>query len=166
MRVKDAAFLGSHRLADLLLHLQNLLAGLNEGFLETIDFFSHSRFRNRLFPDSRTGAIQHKSLAPANPGGNRDAAKKFFSLRQCLWHGYFLSKATMLEKEFLGFYTEIERDEKPKHEWTHWFVIRGQLDCRSGQIDRCLSPTGTIGQHPRTITRHWRRSLQCAGGPR
>ena len=36
--VEDAAFLGAHACAHLALNLQNLMAGLDQGFLQAIDF--------------------------------------------------------------------------------------------------------------------------------
>src|ERR1043166_5420307 len=63
--VKNANSLCAHAFTDLPLRLQNLLACLNEGFLEPIDLFRDSGLGYRTPDDVWPNSIQNKNLASA-----------------------------------------------------------------------------------------------------
>src|SRR2546427_502579 len=78
--VKNAAFLCAHALADLALHLQNLLTGLDHGPFQAIDLLSQIAVGEVLFDDANAGGTQHQDFAPAHPFRGGYAVKNLFSL--------------------------------------------------------------------------------------
>ena len=87
MRVEDAAFLGAHAFAHLALHLQNLVPGLDQRLLQTIDLFGQVLVRHVQLRDARAGPAQHEDLPAAYSGRDRYAPETLFSLVLGLWHG-------------------------------------------------------------------------------
>ena len=84
--VEDAAFLGAHAFADLALDLQDLVAGLDQGLLQAIDFLGQRGVGQLQLGDGRTGAAQHENLPTAYSGRDRYAPEALLSTLLRLWH--------------------------------------------------------------------------------
>ena len=68
MRVEDAAFLGAHAFAHLALHLQDLLAGLDQGALQAVDLLGHFLLRNMALADRGPRTAHHEDPSARHPG--------------------------------------------------------------------------------------------------
>ena len=80
VRVEDAAFLGAHAFADLALHLENLLPGLDQRPLQAVDLFRQLPVRQLPPGDGGAGPAQHEDLPAAHSGRNRYAPESLLSL--------------------------------------------------------------------------------------
>jgi hypothetical protein len=89
----------AHALAHPALHFQNLLPGLDQGFLEASDFFRQFHFRNLAFGNGWPAAPDEEDFAAANAARNRDAPESLFSLMVGLWHERLLAQAQRFGKQ-------------------------------------------------------------------
>ena len=73
MGVEDAGVLGVEGLADLALHLQDLLAGFQQRLLEALHLGEQFRLRHLVLRHFHRGAAQDHHLAVADSGGDGDS---------------------------------------------------------------------------------------------
>jgi hypothetical protein len=102
MGVKNTAFLGAHAIANLALHFEDLLAGLDEGAFEAVDFLMQMFIADFVLGDRAMCAAEHKDFAAANPCGNGNTPKHFLTLVGWLWHGQSLHGTRGIEKIFFN----------------------------------------------------------------
>jgi hypothetical protein len=81
------------------LHLQDLLAGLDQGLLKAADFVGNIIFGQIAPGDDVAGAMQNENIPTANARRNSDAAIRPFSLLLPLGHSREISKIAGLEKQ-------------------------------------------------------------------
>jgi hypothetical protein len=102
MGVEDAAFLCAHTGRDLALDVEDLAAGLDEGFFEAIDFLRELRLGDLSSGNRGVGPAEHKDFPTADSRGNGDAAKNEFTLFRRFRHEKSLHENARHEKPFLN----------------------------------------------------------------
>ena len=103
VRVEDAAFLGAHAVADLALHLEDLVPGLHQRLLQPVDLLRQLRVSQLAPGDGRAESARARESCPRQTPAETGMPRKLFSpVRLQLWHGRFLTKPSAPGKQFLA----------------------------------------------------------------
>ena len=100
MGVENAGVFGVEGLADLVLDLQDLLAGFQQGLLQALHLVGHARLLHGIFRDVHGDFVEDEHLAMGNPGGDGNALVHTLARLERLGHKDYLAGNQRLAKQF------------------------------------------------------------------
>ena len=98
VRIENAAFLGAHGVAYLVLDLLNLATRFDDRLLQPINFLRSFPVRDSALAHRGTGASKNEGFSPADARGDRDAPECFLPRARWLSHGSSLANGRGVEK--------------------------------------------------------------------